>query len=125
MSLSRGVVLGGHHRPRGLEIIVPRQYAETVVVGKCMVVVNGDTQQLCGATFYAGQEERWQRHVGECARRHINEILSCSPRERNRGTPFDEESWDPEVDAHMRKIGQRMLKDGDFEVKPRERAGHS
>jgi hypothetical protein len=35
------------------------------------------------------------------------------------------EEWDPEVAAHLRKVGERMVAEGRLEVKPSERAGFS
>lgn len=90
--------------------------APTRVVGVCHV---------CGEKFGEGQEQLWQKHVGECARAHMDEILASRPSERNKGGPFDPETWDPEVEAHMREVGKRMLAEGRLEVLPHERAGHS
>jgi len=45
------------------------------------------------------------------------------PSQRNKGGPFDPESWDPEVEAHMREVGRTMLREGRLEVLPHERAG--
>jgi hypothetical protein len=58
-----------------------------------------------------------------CARRHLDEIRASSPRERNRGGPFDPDQWDPEIDAHMKRVGERMLKEGRLEMDRSERAG--
>jgi hypothetical protein len=90
--------------------------APTHVVGVCHV---------CGSEFGEGQEQVWQRHVGDCARRHMDEILAMRPSERNKGGPWDPETWDPEVDAHMREVGRRMLRERRLEVLPHERAGHA
>lgn len=86
------------------------------VVGVCNV---------CGAEFGEGQEQTWQKHVGNCARKHMDEILAMRPSQRNKGGPFDPDTWDPEVEAHMREVGRRMLREGRLEVLPHERAGHS
>jgi hypothetical protein len=88
----------------------------TRVVGVCHV---------CGAKFGEGSETAWQRHVGECARAHMDEIMAARPSQALKGGPFDPESWDPEVEAHMRKVGETMLREGRMEVLPHERAGHS
>jgi hypothetical protein len=111
-----GAVLLGEQPPqRGLTIYVPSGY-ERPVVGVCHV---------CGAEFGEGQEEVWQRHVGACARAHIDEIRASTPSARNRGGPFDPETFDPEVDAHMAEVGRRMRAEGRLEVLPSERAGFS
>src|SRR5438552_18365309 len=88
----------------------------TRVVGVCHV---------CGSEFGEGQEQTWQKHVGDCARKHMDEILAMRPSERNKGGPFDPETWDPEVEAHMAEVGRRMLRERRLEVLPHERAGHS
>lgn len=76
---------------------------------------------VCGWGFTGNEQREWQRHVGECARKNMDEIRAKS----KQMAVFDEENWDPEVAAHMRKVGQRMLKEGRLEVKPEERAGFS
>lgn len=77
--------------------------------------------KLCEATFH--DPIVWERHVSGCAQRSLDEIRARSPRVRNKGGPFDPETWDPDEERHMRKVGERMLRDGDFEVKRNERAG--
>lgn len=66
-----------------------------------------------------------QKHMAACAREHIDEIRAQAPSVRHKGGPFDPETWDPEVDAHMKKVGERMLKEGRLETLPSERAGFS
>jgi hypothetical protein len=58
------------------------------------------------------------------ARKHA-ELANEARTERleERMPVFDE--WDPEVAAHMRKVGERMLEERRLEVKPSERAGFS
>ena len=117
-----GAVLLDKHRRRrpshALTILVPRGYedGQVVIVGRCHV---------CGAEFGEGEEQRWQKHVGDCARAHIDEIRAMAPSEKNRGGPFDPNNWDPEVDAHMLEVGEQMRREGRWEVKPHERAGFS
>jgi hypothetical protein len=77
--------------------------------------------EICGMTFT--RPDVWQRHVGRCARAHMDEIRAESLRARM--PVFDEESWDPEVSEHMAKVGARMKAEGRLEVKPSERAGFS
>jgi hypothetical protein len=120
LSLARGLLLGPKNPPRALEIFVPTGYEEDrgAVVGKCLV-------PGCGARFYKGQEDRWQKHVGDCARRHLDEIRALAPSEKNKGTVFDPAGVDQEVAAHMRRVGRRMRREGRLTVNPNERAGFS
>jgi hypothetical protein len=70
-----------------------------------------------------GEEQAWQDHTVRCARRHIDEIRAMAPSEKHKGTVFDPETWDPEIDEHMRKVGQRMIAEGRLTVRKSERAG--
>lgn len=77
---------------------------------------------LCGERFEeAHRAHEFQRHVNACARRNMDEIQAEV--ERRRKSVFHEDAWDPEVAAHMRKVGERMIEEGRLEVKPSERAG--
>lgn len=89
---------------------------EDVIVGRCTV-------PGCGARFYRGEEAAWQKHVGPCARANLDRIHEMI--EQKSPAAFREDNWDPEVAAHMRQVGKRMLEEGRLEVKPHERAGHS
>lgn len=102
---------------RHLEIIVPREYAEPRPL-KC-------NSPGCLQTFRVSEASLWQRHCVECGVRHLDEIRAIAPSVRDKGTIWDENQWDPEIAAHMRRVGERMLKDGDFEVHKHEQAGHS
>jgi len=115
---SRGVILGPQQPKPRLEILVPRGYedAPRELFGRCHV---------CDATFYRGQEALWESHVGRCARAHLDEIRAQAPSHRNKGTVFDKNEWDPEVEAHMRRVGERMVREGRMIVLPHERAGFS
>jgi hypothetical protein len=93
--------------PTGLTVIVANDAEPT---GRCYT---------CGVPFYSREEG--ERHMGPCARSRLEEIQA---ERKSKRLPFmDEESWDPEVAAHMRKVGERMLAEGRMEVKPSERAG--
>lgn len=99
----------------GLTIHVPRGYerdrGDLVLVGLCRV---------CGERFYKGRESEWQKHVGKCAKRNIDELRAESLRQR---IPiFDENTWDPEVAAHLKRVGVQMLREGRLEMRPHERA---
>lgn len=119
MTSSRGVILGAR-KPRALTLYVPKGYEDRgSLVGRCLV-------PGCGAQFYQGEEGAWQRHVGDCARRHMDRIQAVSPQARFRGTVFDEDQWDPEVARYFRtRVGPRMKEEGRLEVRPNERAGFS
>lgn len=123
MNAHGAVLLDRHRRPRhSLTILVPRGYEDIegpVLIGVCHVC------QMLGreTRFYAGEEQAWQRHVGRCARANLEEIRARAPRERQRGTPFDPDVWDPEEEAHMLRVGQRMLAEGRMELRRNERAG--
>jgi hypothetical protein len=73
----------------------------------CRVITDGEGT-MCSAIFHDQQE--WQRHVGRCAREHIEEIRAQSLAKRM--PVFDPETWDPEWDRHMRKVGRRMKQEG-------------
>lgn len=103
------ILPGAQGRGRGLQILVPHGY-EDVIVGKCLV-------PGCGATFYQGQEQQWQRHVGDCARENMDAIRE----KMHRLSIFDD--FDPEVTAHLRKVGKRMLAERRMTVLPHETAG--
>lgn len=117
--MPRGVLLGQKRKPsHDLTIHVPRGYeqGDVRVVGRC---------HICETIFGEGEEQAWQKHVGECARAHIDEIRASAPSERNKGTVWDDSELDPEVEQHMLAVGRRMLAEGRMEVKPHERAGLS
>lgn len=84
----------------------------------CTVPTGPD--EVCGRLYYPGEERAWQKHVGECAREHADAIHAERPSVR---LPAVYESPDPEVDAHMQKVGERMKREGRLTVHPSERAG--
>lgn len=95
-------------------LMVPRGYEgePPVIVGKCHV---------CDATFYRGSEDEWQRHVGECARSHLGEIMDARAEEKQRMAIFQPDAWDPEFREHMDKVGARMKREGRLVQRPNER----
>jgi hypothetical protein len=114
-----GLVLPGGVQPGMRTLAVPREYAEEqVLVGKCLV-------PGCGQTFYRGQEDEWQKHVGWCARRNMDAIHETVAEIKERRGVLDPGAWDPEIHEHMQKVGRRMRKEGRLTVKPSERAGFS
>lgn len=74
---------------------------------------------ICGRLFYERERLAWQQHVGRCARSHEAEIRAESL--KGRMPVFDPENWDPQYEEHMRKVGERMLREGRLETKPNER----
>lgn len=102
--MPRKLILPGDVSHRGgLTIHVPRGHETKERFGWCHV---------CGAKFAKGEEAKWQRHVGECARANIDELRAAGARQRQEGTVFDENQWDPEWAAHQREVGKRMLREG-------------
>lgn len=77
--------------------------------------------EICGMTFT--RPDVWQRHVGRCARAHMDEIRAESIKARM--PVLDDASWDPEIAEHMQTVGKRMREEGRLEVKPNEKAGFS
>ena len=113
-----GLIVPGAPR-RGLTIYVPGRYADTPGVRFVCRVPTGP-RSICGAEFRS--HESLVRHLrNECVSRHEEEIHTSSLRAR---MPVLE-SWDPEVDAHMKRVGERMRREGRWTVRPSERAGFS
>lgn len=106
------MLLGAGSTPRRKPSLLLPGY--DIIVGRCEV-------PGCGAVFHEGEEAAWQAHVGPCARRNLDRIHSVM---KGRHLPaFDD--FDPEVSEHLRRVGERMLREGRMEVKPNEAAGHS
>lgn len=129
-----GLILPGDvaRRGRGLTIHVPRGYeteqdrmADQEAAGYmiCRVIVSAAERVICGRLFEPGEERAWEKHCGDCAMQHIDEIRAASP--RTRMPVFDPNAWDVEIDEHMRKLGERMRREGRLEVRKNERAGFS
>lgn len=130
--IHKGVVLPGDvaRKGTGLTIIVPRGYeseqdrmADPEAGGYmvCRVLVDAQTERVCGRLFEPGEERAFQKHVGDCAREHIDQIRAGSPRAKM--PVLDPNEWDPEIEEHMRKVGRRMIREGRLEVRKNERAG--
>lgn len=101
----------------GLQIVVPRDFADDDRLFVCRVPLG---EGVCG---HVETDERSHiAHMRRCAREHAQEIHDASPRTR---LPAIFESPDPEVDAHMKRVGDRMRREGRLVVKPSERAGFS
>jgi hypothetical protein len=113
---SRRVILPGEKpRKSNLQILVPRDYATDPppIVGQC---------SLCELVFYGQDEAR--RHFERNARKHAEMANEMRQERLEERMPVFEE-WDPEVAAHLRKVGERMVAEGRLEVRPDERAGFS
>lgn len=122
MTGARIILPGAAQRAdRGLTIFVPGKYVEQGArpALRCMVPTGGG--EVCGAGFTEDQHELFQRHIGRCAKEHEHIWRAESPKARM--PVFDQDLWDPEVAAHMREVGQRMLREGRLTTKPSERAG--
>lgn len=63
-----------------------------------------------------------QAHMSACARANLDEIRAQAPSNKNKGGPFDPDLWDPEVEEHLKKVGERMLAEGRMEMHDNERA---
>jgi hypothetical protein len=113
LNLPGAVLLGSESRPNAATLYVPPEYVDQPAAYRC---------HICGSEFPETQARVWQKHVGDCARAHMSEIQASTPRARAKGGPFDPETWDPELDEHMREVGRRMLREGRMEVLPHERA---
>lgn len=109
------------------EIIVPAHLAdENVRIGVCTVCSAKRARDgLPPLKFHRGEEEKWQTHVGRCARANMDELRAQSPIERNKGTIFDPNAShrDPELERHFRRVGERMRRERRWDVRPSERGG--
>jgi hypothetical protein len=115
MSERRIILPGDPSRRDRLTIHVPRGAVdERPVIGRCLV-------PGCDRRFYRGEEQAWQRHVGDCARANLDRIRETSLAARM--PVFDPATWDPEVAEHMRRVGDRMRREGRWTVNPSEKAG--
>lgn len=125
----RKVILPGDAEPRtgGLTIHVPSGYADEQEAAQepgslvCLVIVDHDKRLMCGKVFGPHRRRAFQRHTGRCARKHMDEIRKAAL--AHRVPIMDEAAWDPEVAAHMQRVGERMLREGRLTVHPSERAG--
>ena len=71
--------------------------------------------------FLHGTVGDMQKHMSACAREHIDEIRAAAPSQRFKDTVFDPTMWNPEVEAHLARVGERMLAEGRLEMLPSER----
>lgn len=76
--------------------------------------------RICQTGLHSPRE--YEQHVVACSQRHMNEILAAREEEKRRnGVSFGHP--DPELEEHMRRVGERMRREGRLIVKPNERAG--
>lgn len=108
------LILPGATARGDLTILVPQGY-ERPATGECF---------LCGEMFAPG--DNVVAHMKKCVTDAGHDHRQDHEDRKERLAIFyDREAWDPEVEDHLRKVGQRMLKEGRWEVKPNERAGFS
>ncbi len=109
------LILPGPQPPKGgLSILVPRGYDERPAVGECY---------MCGLQFAAG--DNVMAHLRSCVKDAGHDHRMAEEERKEAMHIFSEEAWDPEVAAHLREVGKRMLREGRLETKPNERAGFS
>lgn len=96
-----------------LQIILPSSVKPKY---RCRVPT-GDGE-VCGYPCWT--EKDIANHSVECAKRHEQEIAVNSPRYK---LPvfYDPNHWDPEYEAHMLRVGKRMIEEGRDEILPHER----
>jgi hypothetical protein len=128
MSEKKLILPGDVERARGgLTIHVPSGYADEQEAAEapgalvCRVIVDHDKRLMCGKVFGPDQQQAFERHTGNCARAHLDEIRKAGL--AHRVPIMDANEWDPEIEAHMQKVGERMKREGRLTVHPGERAG--
>jgi hypothetical protein len=101
-----------------LTLLIPHDFMGRPALGYC---------GLCEVPFHTEKGMRAHLRSGQHAGQvEIERALQQAKRERL-AIFYDPESTgsDPEIAAHLKKVGQRMLKEGRWEVKKNERAGFS
>jgi hypothetical protein len=112
--MSRIVFPGPQPPSGGLTIHVPRGY-EARKIGDCY---------LCGAEFAEG--DNVVAHMKACVSAAGHDVRQEREDKKERMAPFmDPNYWDPELESHMKKVGERMKREGRWTVNPNERAGFS
>lgn len=98
-------------------LILPGQFGLILLrepTGECFI---------CGQPWYSERDMR--AHLASVEHREAAEEHRLAERARKARVPFMQEDPDPEVTAHMKKVGKRMLAEKRWVVKPNERAGFS
>ncbi len=70
---------------------------------------------FCDTPFHDGEERAYHAHTAACANRHMDLIQSRS--RVNRLPLFYGEGDDPEHEAYMRQVGDRMRREGRLETR--------
>lgn len=81
------------------------------------------TCELCGVPFYDHRD--LVAHLGTIEHREAADDMVRAEAERKQRLAMIYEDDDPEITAHMQKVGERMLAEGRWTVKPNEKAGFS
>jgi hypothetical protein len=78
---------------------------------------------LCECPFYSDRDLR--AHFGTIAHREAAQAAIQAEQRRKQRLAFlhDPDLNDVEVEEHLRKVGQRMRREGRWEVRPNEKAG--
>lgn len=101
-----------------LTIMVPHDFMGRPAIGYC---------GLCDVPYYTERGVRAHlRSAGHDAQVAI-ELAEREAKKKRLAIFYDPEApgSDPEIEAHLKKVGQRMLREGRWEVKKNERAGFS
>lgn len=108
------ILMPGEREGRSPMLYVPKGYeqGEVAPIGGCYV---------CGTPFFPGDDH--VAHFKRCVKENEADLREQSIKKRM--PMFDGDTWDPEIESHMKKVGERMLAEGRWEVKPNERAGFS
>jgi hypothetical protein len=70
---------------------------------------------LCGEEFDRYRD--MERHTVDCARVHLDELRAVGrARARDLFAP-----WNPDAEAHLARVGERMLREGRLTMRPNER----
>jgi hypothetical protein len=119
--MARLILPGDRPARGGLTIFVPQGYERADgprPIYECMVPTD-DEGTPCGRLFFVGEERAVERHMAACARAHVAEIRGRALKRRM--PVFDPDSWSPDAEAHVKKVGRRMLAEGRLTMKPHER----
>lgn len=104
-----------------MSLILPSERSARVVVphdqGRAATGFCG----VCEVPFYSDRDTRAHLRSG-AHRDRVDAAVAERRRKRERLAIFTE-SADPEVEAHLREVGRRMLREGRLTVHKSERAG--
>lgn len=124
MSDRRVILPNEAARHGGLTVLVPKGYEDEGFAAPFYCRVPLDMEFTpCMTPLMTPRE--YERHVVRCTRGHMDIIMALRPSQRNPLFAPGDTAWDPEIRAHMDKVGERMLREGRLEVRPHERAGFS